>query len=122
MRMVKFLHFQVVESVGTAIPALINSVASRGSAPATSGQNANNPQTANNQTRAASEDVITMYVRLLGSIHICNFLNYCMNLNYCVNDFLCSHLLCVVLQFPYYLNRNSIKNCTKMGTQPILEL
>ena len=63
--MVKFVPFQVVERVGTAIPALINSVTSRCSAPATSGQTANNPQAAKNQTSAGSEDVITMYVRFL---------------------------------------------------------
>ena len=56
------------------------------------------------------------------SIHTSDFLNYCMNFNYWVNDFLCSHLLCVVLQFSHYLNWNRITNCTRMGTQPILEL
>ena len=31
-------------------------------------------------------------------------------------------MLCVALQFPHYLNRNSIKNCTQIGTQSILGL
>ena len=57
---------------------------------------------------------------ILRFIHTCDFLNYCVNLNYCMNDFLCSHLLCVVLQFPHYLNRNSIKNSTKWVHNPFL--
>ena len=57
-------YFQVVESVGTAIPALINSVTSRGGAPARSGQTADNPQAANGTANVASEDVITMCVQI----------------------------------------------------------
>ena len=58
--------------------------------------------------------------RTLWSIYTCDFLNYCVNFNYCLHNFLCSHLLCVVLQFSHYLNRNRIKICKRMVHNPFL--
>ena len=50
-----------------------------------------------NKTQVTDSIFKLTRIHALWCIHTCDFLNYCVNLNFLREQFLCSHLLCVVL-------------------------